>query len=50
MTNLSVLTRAASLSEANPAASELLIQLDKAETGTQVVEALDAYDTAVSDN
>jgi hypothetical protein len=50
MANLSVLTQAANLADTNPAASELLIELDNAETAAQVIEALDNYDAGLSDN
>jgi uncharacterized protein YdbL (DUF1318 family) len=48
MPNLSVAVAAASLSSTNSAASDLLLNLDAAETSAQVNEALDAYDSAVA--
>lgn len=38
------------LSEINPAASELLIQLGDSETAAQIVEALEAYDASASED
>lgn len=48
MQNLWVLANAANLSETNPAASQLLFDLDNAETGSEVQEALNNYDEAVN--
>ena len=48
MPNLSVAVAAASLSSTNSAASDLLLNLDAAETSAQVNEALEAYDSAVA--
>lgn len=50
MANISVLIRAAALSEFNPAAAELLIQLEATETSSQVLAALEAYDTTVNED
>lgn len=42
--NLSLLNKAANLSEIDPAASNLMFDLDKAETAREVQDALDNYD------
>ena len=39
---------AAELTETNPAVAELITNLDGADTGADVIAALDAYDTAVA--
>jgi hypothetical protein len=48
--NISLLTKAHNLSEVNPAASNLLFDLDKAETGQDVIDALEQYDNATEGN
>lgn len=50
MINSSIETKAEMLSSFNPAAAELLLALDKAETGSEVAEALDSYDQATSED
>jgi len=47
MANALIAAKAAVLSESNPAAADLLLSLDAAETGVQVLEALDLYDQDV---
>jgi hypothetical protein len=44
-----LLAFAADLADTNPAGSQLVISLTNAETATEIVEALDAYDVAVAD-
>lgn len=44
-----LLALASELSDANPAAAQLIVSLNSAETATEIVEALDAYDVAVAD-
>jgi len=39
---------AAELVDTNPAAAQLIANLDKADTSVEIVEALDAYDAAVA--
>ena len=43
-----LLALASELSDTNPAGAQLIVSLNSAETATEIVEALDAYDTAVS--
>lgn len=47
MSNLSITVKAAALAEVNPAAAQLLVDLDNAETSAEVVQALDNYDSSV---
>ena len=47
MANALIAAKEAVLSEDNPAAADLLLRLDAAETGVQVLEALDLYDQDV---
>jgi hypothetical protein len=44
-----LLAFAVDLADTNPAGSQLVISLTNAETATEIVEALDAYDVAVAD-
>jgi hypothetical protein len=44
-----LLALAADLAETNPAGSQLIISLTNAETSIDIVEALDAYDVAVTE-
>lgn len=48
--NISLLTKAQELAYNNVAASDLLYDLDNAETGQDVIDALDKYDSAVGEN
>jgi hypothetical protein len=48
--NISLLTKAQELSYTNVAASDLLYDLDNAETGQEVIDALDKYDSSVESN
>ena len=43
-----LLALAAELSDSNPAASQLIVDLDNAETAVEVIAALDVYDVSVS--
>ena len=43
-----LITLAAELTETNPAVAELITNLDGADTGADVIAALNAYDTAVA--
>ena len=47
-TNL--MTLAADLADTNFAASQLIMSLQNAQTGAELVEALDAYDSTVIDS
>lgn len=47
MSNLSVITKAALIGMENPAAGQLYIDLDAAETAAEVIAAWEAYDKAV---
>lgn len=42
-----LLSLAAELADTNPAGSQLIINLTKAETGAEIADVLDEYDTAV---
>ena len=44
-----LLALAAELTETNPSVAELITNLDSAETGADVVAALNAYDVAVAE-
>ena len=44
-----LLALAAELVDTNPAGSQLIVSLTNAETATEIVEALDAYDVAVAE-
>jgi hypothetical protein len=44
-----LLSLAADLADTNPAGSQLVVSLTNAETATEIVEALDAYDAAITD-
>lgn len=46
MTNITILAQAAQMAEYNPAAAQLLLELDSSETQSQILEALDKYDLA----
>jgi hypothetical protein len=48
MANALIAAQAAVLSEGNPAAADLLLRLDAAETWVQIQEALDLYDQDVA--
>lgn len=41
---------AAEIVDTNPAGSQLIINLTKAETGAEIIEALDNYDSTVLEN
>lgn len=41
---------AAEIVDTNPAGSQLIVSLTKAENGVELVEALDAYDAALLDS
>lgn len=41
---------AAELVESNPAGAQLIVNLTKAETGAEIMEALDNYDSVVLEN
>jgi hypothetical protein len=41
---------AAEIVDTNPAGAQLIVDLTKAETGAEIVEALDNYDSAVLEN
>ncbi len=41
---------AAEIVDANPAGAQLIVNITKAETGAELVEALDNYDSAVLEN
>lgn len=45
-----LLALAADLAESNPAGSQLIVNLTKAESGYEIVEALNAYDDELSSN
>jgi hypothetical protein len=47
MANALIAAKAAKLAKKNPAKAALLLRLDAAETGVQVLEALDLYDQDV---
>lgn len=44
-----LLAFATDLADTNPAGAQLIVNLLEAQTGVEVTEALDAYDTAVLD-
>lgn len=46
--SFNILELAAELSDSNPAASQLIVDLDNAETGCEVMMALDLYDASVT--
>lgn len=48
MANLPMLVKVASLQSYDPSAAQLLLNLDKAETGLEIIEALERYDQEVS--
>ena len=48
MADALISAQAAVLSEGNPAAADLLLRLDAAETGVQIQKALDLYDQDVA--
>ena len=41
---------AAEIVDANPAGAQLIVNLTKAETGAEIMEALDNYDSTVLEN
>jgi hypothetical protein len=41
---------AAEIVDTNPAGSQLIVNLTKAETGAEIIEALDNYDSTVLEN
>lgn len=43
MTNIAVLKKAVALSEADPIAAKMLLELDKATTAREIQEILDSY-------
>jgi len=45
-----LLSFAAELTETNPAGAQLIVNLANAETGAEIVEALDNYDSVVLDS
>jgi hypothetical protein len=45
-----LLALAAELVDTNPAGAQLIVNITKAETGAELVEALDNYDSAVLEN
>lgn len=44
-----LLALASDLSDTNPAGAQLIVSLTNAETAADIVEALDAYDVAVTE-
>lgn len=48
--SVNLLALASELADTNPAGAQLIVNITKAETGAEVVEALDAYDAAVVDS
>jgi hypothetical protein len=50
MSKASVLEMASDLVNDNPDAAKLLIQLSNSETGSEILNALDAYDAEVEDS
>jgi hypothetical protein len=40
---------AAEIVDTNPAGAQLIVNITKAQTGAEIAEALDAYDTSVLD-
>jgi hypothetical protein len=50
MTDNSILLKtAATLMDTNPLASQFIVNLFNAETGTEIIDVIDAYDQAVLD-
>ncbi len=45
-----LISLAAEIVDTNPAGSQLIVNLTKAETASEVMEALDNYDSAVLEN
>jgi hypothetical protein len=45
--SLNLMSFAAELADTNVAGSQLIVSLQNAETGAELVDALDAYDTAI---
>lgn len=45
-----LLALAAEIADTNPAGSQLIVNLTNAETGAEIVEALDNYDATVIEN
>ena len=45
---VNLLALATELADTNPAASQLIVDLDNAETGSQIVTALELYDNSVT--
>jgi hypothetical protein len=43
-----LLALASDLADTNPAAAQLIVDLDNAETSAEVIDALDLYDVTVS--
>lgn len=48
MSNIAVLTKAAKIAESNPAASQFLMEVSKAETQSDILDALRNYDDNVA--
>lgn len=46
MANITILAQSAQMAEYNPAAAQLLLDLDSSETQSQILEALEKYDLA----
>lgn len=44
-----LLALATELTETNPAAAQLIVSINNAETGADVIEALETYDVAVAE-
>lgn len=48
--SVKLLALATEIVDVNPAGSQLIVNLTNAETGAEIVEALDNYDTTVIEN
>lgn len=48
--SVKLLALAAEIVDTNPAGSQLIVNITKAETGAEIIEALDNYDATVIEN